>query len=66
MIVHAFGKYVEEKLMRDGNNPRNVNLTTFEPGPFQAFVKKTLHTIHQEIWEGCKQYNAPCPDSRRH
>ncbi len=66
MIVHAFGKYVEEKLMRDRNNPRNVNLTTFEPGPFQAFVKKTLHTIHQEIWEGCKQYNAPCPDSRRH
>jgi hypothetical protein len=58
MIVLAFGKYVEEKLTRDGNDPRNVNLTTFDPGPFQAFVKKTLHTIRQEIQEECKLYQA--------
>jgi hypothetical protein len=37
MIVHAFGKYVKEKLMRDGNDPQNVDLTTFDPGPFQQF-----------------------------
>jgi hypothetical protein len=46
MIVHAFRKYVEEQMMRDGNDPENVDLSTHDPGPFQAFVKQMLHAVH--------------------
>jgi hypothetical protein len=66
MIVHTFRKCVEEKLTGDKNDPRDVDLPTFDPGPFQALVKKMLcircRLLSEWLWPN---YMVPGEDVER-
>jgi hypothetical protein len=61
MLVRAFGKYVEDKMTEEGHNPLDVNLTRFEPGPFQDYIKSALWSTRREIRDACKAYGTPRP-----
>jgi hypothetical protein len=61
MLVRAFGKYVEDEMTKEGHDPLDVDLTRFEPGPFQEYVKSALRSTRREIRDACKAYGAPHP-----
>jgi hypothetical protein len=63
MLVRAFGKYVKDEMTEEGHDPLDVNLTRFEPGPFQEYIKSALRSTRREIRDACKAYSVPRPGS---
>jgi hypothetical protein len=63
MLVRAFGKYVEDEMTEEGHDPLDIDLTRFEPGPFQEYVKSALRSTRREIRDACKAFGALRPGS---